>query len=488
MPKSALFMFNADHGGGSVTADLDTRSAQDYAPTDEVLPALLPVPGGPPEPDGFARSRERFDAVTRWLAGEQAGALTHAELEQQLELDARELFRLMLQDHLDLRAEREERVEQVVDCEGVRRRSVEAGHERSLGTVFGEVRVRRLAYRERGQRNLCPADAALNLPRERHSHGLRRLAAIESARGSFEDACEALCRQTGQTVAKRQLECLAARGACDFDAFYAGRRPAPSEHADALVITCDGKGVVMRPDALRPATRKQAEKASGKLKTRLSKGEKRNRKRIAEVGAVYDVAPVPRSAADVLPADEGERSAATAGPAAKGKWLTASVTGDAAEVVCEVFDEAERRDPDHARDWVALVDGNNHQIDRIEAEARGRGIELTTLCDFVHVLEYLWKAAWSFYREGDPAAEIWVRRHAQRILAGGAANVAAAIRRQATKGGLSPPRRAGADKCASYLTNSTFALIVRRRPMPAGPGLFPLMWGCSPVPGDIGRR
>lgn len=453
MPKSALSMFNADHGGGSVTADLDTRSAQDYAPTDEVLPAFLPVPGMPSEPDGFARSRERFDAVAGWLAGEEAGELAHAELEERLELDAREVFRLLLQDHLDLRSDREERVKEVVDCEGVRRARVETGHARSLHTVFGEVRVRRLAYRERGQRNLCPADGQLNLPRERHSHGLRRLAAIESARGSFEDACEAVRRQTGQTVPKRQLELLAARGACDFDAFYAGRRPAPSEHADTLVITCDGKGVVMRPDALRPATRKQAQKASGKLKTRLSKGEKRNRKRIAEVGAVYDVAPVPRSVADILPADEDERSAATAGPAAKGKWLTASVTGDAAEVVCEAFDEAERRDPDHARDWVALVDGNNHQIERIEAEATERGIEVTTLVDFVHVLEYLWKAAWSFHREGDPAAEIWVRRHAQRILAGGAANVAAAIRRQATKGGLSPPRRAGADKCAAYLTS-----------------------------------
>lgn len=31
--------------------------------------------------------------------------------------------------------------------------------------------------------------------------------------------------------------------------------------------------------------------------------------------------------------------------------------------------------------------------------------------------------------------------------------MAGAIRRQATKGGLSPPQRAGADACAAYLTN-----------------------------------
>jgi hypothetical protein len=453
VPKSALSFINADHGGGSVIADLDTRSAQHYAPAAEVLPASLPVPGGPPESDDFARSRERFEAVAGWLSDEEAGALAHAELEQRLELDARELFRLMLQDHLDLRARREERVEEVVGCEGVRRRSVEAGHERPLKTVFGEVRVRRLAYRARGQRSLCPADGRLNLPEEKHSHGLRRLAAIESARGSFEDACAALRRSSGQTVAKRQLEGLARRAGCDFEAFYEHRKPSAPAAGDALVLSCDGKGVVMRPDALRPATKKQAEKASGKLKTRLSKGEKRNHKRIAEVGAVYDATPVVRSAADVLPVGKSDRSDTSPGPEAKRKWLTASVSDDAAEVVCEVFDEACRRDPGLERDWVALVDGNNHQIERIEAEASERGIEVAIVCDFVHVLEYLWRAAWCFHREGDPAAEAWVRRHAQRILEGGAARVAGAIRRQATTSGLSPPRRAGADRCAAYLTN-----------------------------------
>ena len=358
-----------------------------------------------------------------------------------------------MQDHLDLRAGREQRVERVVGSEGVRRNRVEAGHERSLLTVFGEVGVRRVAYRERGHRNLYPADGQLNLPQERHSHGLRRLAAIESSRGSFDDACEAVGRQTGQPVGKRQLEGLARRAARDFDAFYTGRQPDPSEHDDVLVLSCDGKGVVMRPDALRPVTRKQAQKANGKLKTRLSKGEKRNRKRIAEVGAVYDATPAPRGVADVLPADESERREAKQGPEAKRKWLTASVADDAAQVVCEIFDEAERRDPDHARPWVALVDGNNHQIDRIEAEATEREIDITILVDLVHVLEYLWSAAWCFHREGDRAAEEWVRRHAQRILQGQATKVAGAIRRQATKSGLDPPQRAGADACATYLTN-----------------------------------
>jgi hypothetical protein len=174
---------------------------------------------------------------------------------------------------------------------------------------------------------------------------------------------------------------------------------------------------------------------------------------MAEVGAVYDITPVSRCPTDILPFDDTQRAQATAGPTARNKWLTASVVDDAATVVTAIFDEADRRDPDHQRTWVALVDGNVHQILRIQAEAKDRGVTVAILIDFVHVLEYLWKAAWSFHREGDPAAETWVRKHAQTILEGHPTRVAGALRRAATLAGLDKHARENADKAATYLTN-----------------------------------
>ena len=44
-----------------------------------------------------------------------------------------------------------------------------------------------------------PLDAELNLPEEKHSHGLRKLAAVESARGSIEAAGAVVTRATGVT-------------------------------------------------------------------------------------------------------------------------------------------------------------------------------------------------------------------------------------------------------------------------------------------------
>ena len=138
-------------------------------------------------------------------------------------------------------------------------------------------------------------------------------------------------------------------------------------------------------------------------------------------------------------------------PTAKNKWLTASVVDDAATVISQIFGEAQRRDPDHQRTWIAMVDGAKHQIDRIQTEAKARQVQVHIVCDFVHVLEYIWSSAWSFFAEGDPAAEEWVAEKALAVLGGQAGTVAAAIRRKATCLGLDARARQNADHCADYL-------------------------------------
>lgn len=112
-----------------------------------------------------------------------------------------------------------------------------------------------------------------------------------------------------------------------------------------------------------------------------------------------------------------------------------------------------RRDPGHTRPWVALVDGAKHQIDVIRSEAKRRGVKLATVVDFVHVVEYLWGAAWCFFDEGDPAAEAYVAEKGRAVLDGKAGIVADAIRRKATTLGLDPQRRKKADECARHLKN-----------------------------------
>ena len=230
-----------------------------------------------PEPteDPFAHSRELFEAMIAMLASAETAQLTHARIEDTITTRGRELYRSMLQDHLDLRALREVDHEHVVGAEGVERTRTETGHHRKLTTVFGQVSVERKAYRALGAPNLHPADAALSLPVERHSHGLRKLAALESARGSFEDAAQAVSRATGTPIGKRQVEQLAARAAGDVCAFYEARERRACPDSDVLVISADGKGIVMRPEALRPQTARAASNSGHKISLSLESSRAR---------------------------------------------------------------------------------------------------------------------------------------------------------------------------------------------------------------------
>jgi hypothetical protein len=323
-----------------------------------------------------------------------------------------------------------------------------------LATVVGQVRVGRLAYRGRGHADVHPADAWLNLPAVKYSHGLARMAAEHAAAGSFASAAGLVAKTTGVGLGNRQVEELACAAVVDFEEFYARREHALAGEARLLVMQFDAKGIKMRPGSLRKQTAAAAAKTATKLRSRLSKGEKRHRKRMVEVGAVYDAVAVPRTAADVMPVTEKQRAQARPRPKAVNKWLTASVVDDAEQVIAAGFAEAGRRDPDRQRTWVALVDGNAHQIACIRKLAAAAGVQVTIVIDFIHVVEYLWRAAWCFYPEGDPAAEGWVHEQATKLLASGqAGQVAAAIRRKATYHRLESADRKGADEAAAYLHN-----------------------------------
>lgn len=423
------------------------------------MEAYAAIPPGDRFPgDPFAASKGLLDALAGELAGPATAGLTASGLEDLLEERGREIMRQLLQDHLDLRALREEQQARghpapAAGTDGITRTRLETGHARLLATLFGTVTVTRCAWRKPGAPDYLPADAALSLPAGRHSHTLAKLACLEAPRGSFDAAHDAIGRRCGNVIGKRQLEEAAVRSAADIPAFYAARIPEPCTAETLLVLSADCKGIVMRPSALREATAKAAAKL-GKMRTRLTAGEKPNRKRMACLVAVYDAEPAERRPHDVI-APPGGRAGARRlrpGPKALAKWLAGSVRNDPADMIAAAFDEAEARDPGHQRTWVVLVDGAEHQLGLIRAEAARRNADIHVIIDLIHVLEYLWKAAWSFHDAGDPAAEDWVAVKALAVLAGDSARVCDEITAQAGSADLRGSRRVGADACVRYLT------------------------------------
>src|SRR5690606_2431293 len=148
--------------------------------------------------------------------------------------------------------------------------------------------------------------------------------------------------------------------------------------------------VVMRHEDLRPATKRAAQSSTTKLKKRLSRGEKSNRKRMAQVAAVYTVDRFVRTAEDVVGdldsvGDSNAPPRKQKRPKPEHKRVWASVEKDPGEVISEMMAEGLRRDPKRRKQWVALVDGSEHQLSLLHAALQRNKTKATIEIGRAHV-------------------------------------------------------------------------------------------------------
>lgn len=397
----------------------------------------------------WTAAKEKLGTLCCRLESEEVLAMTHSAVEALLDVEGKEIVRLLFQDQMTLRSLLEAAPSApVVDKEGVEHTHLRR-HRRALETLFGTIEVVRLGHGGRGLDSLHPLDARLNLPPELYSFGVRRRVAFAASFTSFAAVQATLKLTTGADVPKRQVEQLVRRAARDFEAFYEARPETPDKAGALLVMSLDGKGVVMRVEDLKPATREKARKKKPKMVKRTSPGEKRNAKRIATVAAVYTVDPHIRTPEAVAhPPKKEDREPA---PRPVGKRVWASLERSMEQVVAEMFDEAFRHDPNGEKIWVCLTDGNPTQIRLVKERAEAIGVKLVIVLDIIHALEYVWKCVPAFHTGSSPEAEAWVTERLLRILKGEASQVAAGMRQSATKRGLTKKERAAIDKCAGYL-------------------------------------
>ena len=387
---------------------------------------------------------EQFAGLAAWAADE-ARYLDHGDREKLIADEGRDLNRKFLKATFDLDAAREERASGVTSAAGVRHGSIEKGCTRGLASIFGPVTVTRMAYRNWQEPSLHPADARQVLPEDPYSLGMRALAARHLARTGFGQAQEDIEKLTGVKIGVSQLAGIAADLARWTGDFYAERARDADEDppaGDVIMMQGDGKGIAMRPEHRR--------------KTGKEDGTRPGIKKMAEIVAVADFTPAVREPEDI--AAPPARRRAHPGPKARDKWVSASVTESIEDMIAAAYDEADRRDPEHVRQRVFLVDGNKQQITAIEAQAGERGLEVPVLIDYIHVSGYLGKAAAALH-PGDPVtAGQWADGQLLRVLHGRAKAVAATLASVARKTRASTRKRdldlTDIDKAVTYLENN----------------------------------
>ena len=134
----------------------------------------------------------------------------------------------------------------------------------------------------------------------------------------FEQAAAQVSAAGAITIGKRQAEELAVGAVADFEEFYAARRPGPCPAGTGLLITADGSAFPVLPGALRPAT---AKAARARTQAAMASGwpddpgePRKSKKRSAELAAVADIPPAPRTPSDIItalfgtPASTGRRA------------------------------------------------------------------------------------------------------------------------------------------------------------------------------------
>lgn len=402
----------------------------------------------------FSEVEEQFVKMTNFLQSRASEQLDLSGLEAFLARDGRILLRRLLLAHLAKRGVGDIG-ESVIGSDGITR-SHKRLRTKTMKTLFGPITIQRLAYSTRHASSLFPLDALLNLPQVNVSYTLQKHLILEVIKGAFDEAREALTRWTGVSITKEQAQRIILDAAQDVIPFYEEQcqdEQAAAQRLPLVVLTADGKGVNMRPEALREETRKRAQQSPRQKRPHEVGTTRLNAKRIATVASVYEVARFSRTPEDILniffPSDSAGTRLSRPRPKAKRLWASLALSRE--EVMGQIFEEASRRDPSHTKEWVVLADGDLYQLKLFNTLAQRFHVSLTIVCDIVHVLEYLWKAGHVLYA-GDARTQ-WVHDALQRILYGKSAFVAAGMRRSATCRHLSSTVREPIDVCARYLHN-----------------------------------
>lgn len=326
--------------------------------------------------------------------------------------------------------------------------------ERKVDTIFGTIQIRRMGYSGRNSQSVYPLEAMCAIPARRYSYALQERACVEATMHAYEQAIQSTDRYLGVSIPKRQLLGVVQHVAEYMEGFYESQPMSPSEDGRLLVMSMDGKGLVVRNEDLRAETRRKQAKLETKHQHRLCKGEKPFRKRIATVASVYELQRRPRSAIEVMEQWRGTK--AKQQNRAQNKRLWANVRDEVQHVADEVVAETGKR-INAQSDVVFIGDGDQRlrkPMKKALAMIADSGTSLpkvTFIIDIMHALERLWTAAHALFGEGKPEVEPWVSKQFERLLSGKPSGVAQIMRRQATKRKLRSNRRKKLDRAAKYL-------------------------------------
>ena len=301
---------------------------------------------------------------------------------------------------------------------------------RDYFSVFGKLKVPRTCYRAKESTGLMPLDAKANLPERCYSYLLQEWMDIFCLRDSFKESEISLNKLMGLEISQSRFEVVSRESDINYDEFYDQKsQPDPETEGELLVNSFDGKGV--------PVIKKEA----AKIKARLDKGEKKQKKKEAMVGVSYTIdrnIRTPEEVACNLVYPEKSRQPKseknnTAPPCVKAQNIRrmASLERSKEEVMTEIFKDADKRDPDKTRLRIVVMDGALCLWTLVASVLKD--VNYIGILDIIHVVEYLWDAVNALDKGENMNRHKWVYTRLVSILNGNVGRVIGGLKQIITK-------------------------------------------------------
>ena len=328
-------------------------------------------------------------------------------------------------------------------------------HRRPYQSVFGPFELDRVVYgtRESQQIEFVPLDARLELPAGKFSYLLQDWDQALVVENPYQQVNRVLSRLLGVEQSVASLEQMTHPLATAVEDFRATQPPAPVAEAPQLVVLSgDGKGVPIRKPATAPPIRAHDHQ----------RGPKPERKKMALVGAVYQIDPYPRTPQQVVealfhdPATVAPVRATGPRPVPQYKRLRASLNRQvgttpvraAEEIFPWLVAEAQQRDPAHQCPWVVIMDGQPSLWEEM-ANVLGDTPRVEIL-DLLHATGYLWEAVHLFHPPGSQVALQLMKLLVLGLLSGVGAALIPWLTDQAESIGLTAAHRERLDQISQY--------------------------------------
>jgi hypothetical protein len=389
--------------------------------------------------DDIKNNMESAIAAVRGLA--QSGKCLD-ELEACVVEQMRALGRQVLEAAVNETAKKKDDPESIKDLiyKGYSPRMVQT----SLGRVL--INRRRYALPGGGRGPAFPFDKAHKISSSGFSLRLLDLLGLCASSLPFEQAAGTAGRFLGLELSGMQAERALQQLSASAEGFYGQlpEPPAPSK-GQAAIASYDGKAIPMRVGEMGREAAGSAQK--------IGKGQKRDTKRCCSVSVVYVAELQPRTAESVISSLFDTAKPESGNSRETPRTQMRGFLGGKARAASWGAAQAARL-AQGAIPTAVLIDGEAAlEKSSIKAsEIQGIAPAHYTILDFIHVIQYVWKAANAQFGEKGAGRDAWARGACLSILTNGPGEILKELNRFASQE-LSDPKKKAFTTVIQYINN-----------------------------------